>query len=234
MPDLQEIYRTRPDRYDELVSLEDWTGNLLPAIRSRVRLDDAVVVEFGAGTGRVTRLLAPHVRSIAAFDASRPMVDAAARRLARDGHANCSVSLADHRAVPAATGLADIAIAGWTISAIAVAEKDWRPEVERALGEMRRVLRPGGTIVIIETLGTGWPAPHPPDSLLAYYDLLKSRAFEDTWVRTDYRFRDLEEARSLTRFFFGEGPLAALERREDGVILPECTGLWWTTRGPDA
>jgi len=32
------------------------------------------VVEFGAGTGRITRLLAPEVQSIRAFDASEHML----------------------------------------------------------------------------------------------------------------------------------------------------------------
>jgi SAM-dependent methyltransferase len=230
MPDLFEIYRTQPARYDELVSREDCRGNLLPAIRALHGLNGAAVVEFGAGTGRLTRLLAPHVGSIHAFDASRPMLDVAGERLAREGYRNCRLEVGDHRSVPAPSGLADISIAGWTISAIAVTARPWEHEVQRALDEMRRVLKPRGALIVIETLGTGFEEPHPPEVLLAYYQFLDDNGFRKTWIRTDYLFQDLAEARALTEFFFGSGPLGALAPVKDGVLLPECTGLWWSAR----
>ncbi len=233
MPDLFEIYRTQPARYDELVSREDWQGNLLPAIQAVAALDGAAVVELGAGTGRLTRLMAPYVRSVAAFDASRPMLEVAAERLSREGYSNCSVAFGDHRAVPAGTGLADIVIAGWTISSIAVSTQDWEPQVRKALDEMTRVLKPAGVLIVIETLGTGYDEPNPPEVLRPYYQYLESCGFRRAWVRTDYRFRDLEEARGLTEFFFGQEPLGALRPVQGGVLLPECTGVWSSRRDSD-
>jgi hypothetical protein len=95
---------------------------------------------------------------------------------------------------------------------------------------MKRVLRPGGTVIILETLGTGCESPHPPsDALAAYYALLEEEhGFSATWIRTDYRFASLSEAEDLTRFFFGDG-LADRVAREGLVTLPECTGIWWLT-----
>jgi ubiquinone/menaquinone biosynthesis C-methylase UbiE len=230
VPDLFEIYRKQPRKYEQLVSREDWQGNLLPAVERISALDGAEVVELGAGTGRLTRLLAARVRFISAFDASSTMLEVAAELLGRDGRTNWRTTIADHRCLPVTDGSADLVIAGWTISSIPAAEKTLEPGVGQALAEMRRVLKPGGRAIVIETLGTGWPAPHAPELLEPYYDYLEKRGFRRSWIRTDYRFRDWAEARDLTAFFFGEDPLGALVEGHGGVILPECTGLWWIAR----
>lgn len=226
VPDLFEIYRRQPWKYDQLVSREDWQGNLLPAVERIAALRGAEVVELGAGTGRVTRLLAGKARFVSAFDACDAMLAVAAELLRRDQRTNWRTAVADHRRLPAPDHCADLVIAGWTVSGILAAEKAVEPGVGRALEEMRRVLRPGGKLIVIETLGTGWEDPHAPQFLQPYYDYLEDRGFHRSWIRTDYRFRDWSEARDLTEFFFGADPLGALVERDGGVILPECTGLW--------
>jgi ubiquinone/menaquinone biosynthesis C-methylase UbiE len=228
MPDLLEIFAHQPAKYDLLVSREDHKGNLAAALRHITAFEGMTVVEFGAGSGRVTRLLAPDVQAISAFDSSRPMLVEAARRLGELGLANWRLDVADHRRVPAPTGAADIAIAGWSICCLAVySGTDWEKEVDAGLGEMSRVVKPGGRIIIVETLGTGFQSPHPPDSLAAYYARLAARGFQSTWIRTDYCFRSMAEATDLVAFFFGSEPVAALQETRDGYVLPECTGIWW-------
>ena len=81
MTDAREIYRLHAQQYDALVSREDHAGNLLAAIRDRVQLEGAEVVELGAGTGRITALLAPHVRSLRAFDLEPAMLEVARQKL---------------------------------------------------------------------------------------------------------------------------------------------------------
>jgi hypothetical protein len=50
--------------------------------------------------------------------------------------------------------------------------------------------------------------------------------FSHTSIRTDYKFKSVEEAEELTRFFFGD-ELADRVEKQKLVVVPECTGIWW-------
>lgn len=228
MTDFQHIYAHQADQYDRLVAREDYQGQILAALQRIRPLAGLDVVEFGAGTGRLTRLLAPLVRSIQAFDASAAMLQIAAQTLEDVGRGNWTVGVADNRRLPVEDAVADLAIAGWSFGhTVGWFPDTWREEIGQMLAEMRRVLRPGGTAVILETLGTGRETPQPPHAgLAAYYQWLEGeQGFAATWIRTDYQFASLAEADELTRFFFG-ADLADRIAHGSLTIVPECTGLW--------
>lgn len=227
--DQAEIYRRHAEAYHRLVSREDTDGHLRPAIEAVCPLAGARVVEVGAGTGRLTRLL---VSAGAEVLATEP--EAAMREVARAFLADLPpgrVSLVEGRgdALPAPSGEADLCLAGWVFGHLRHwMPEGWREAVGACLDEMARVVRPGGRIVVIETLGTGRETPAPPNADLGeYYRWLEeARGFTRVALRTDYLFRDVEEAAELCGFFFGPEK-AALVRRLGGARLPECTGLWW-------
>ncbi len=230
MPDYHTIYQSRAADYELLVSREDYQGNLPRALKAIRPLDDCQVVELGAGTGRVTRLLAPRVKSIIAFDISAHMLSVAATTLAETGYTNWQLGVADNRVLPLQACVADIALVGWSLGHfVSWYGSHWRDEIGKSLAEMRRILHPDGVCIIIETLGTGATTPTPPTPGLAdYYAWLENdRSFNRQAIRTDYLFESLAEAEQLTRFFFGE-EMAERVVHEQHLILPECTGIWWS------
>lgn len=219
----RRVYANAPEVYERLVAHEDCEGRLLPALRGIAPLDGNIV-EFGAGTGRLTRLLAPTARSLRAFDASPAMLALARRMLPR--YPGLALAAAVNHALPVPSSCADLALAGWTFGHATGWNPDgWTVEIRSCLDEMQRVLRPGGTAIVIETLGTGRTEPEPPNAALAaYYRLLETLGFRRDWIRTDYRFASREEADGLCLAFFG----TTFELINEGSSwrLPECTGLW--------
>jgi ubiquinone/menaquinone biosynthesis C-methylase UbiE len=225
----QNIYAQHADQYEALVLREDYQGNILKALENISPLTGLDVVEMGAGTGRLTLMLAPLVKSIRAFDGSQHMLDVTVDKLKKSGLSNWAADVADNRDLPVESATVDLSIQGWSFGHFCGWYPDtWRDEIGKAVGEMKRVLRPGGTAIILETLGTGRETPQAPtDGLAAYYDWLeKEQGFSATWIRTDYQFESLDEARSLTSFFFGD-ELATQVVHNNWIILPECTGIWW-------
>lgn len=227
-PDAREIYRHEPARYDALVRAEDHRGNLRTALQRVVRLRGAIVVEVGAGTGRVTRLLLEAgVAQVLATDRERAMIGFAREVLPRVG-GRLSLGVADGVRLPFRGAVADLGIAGWVFGHLRHWLPDgWRTAIGAALDELARVVREGETLAIIETLGTGCEIPSPPDPGLAeYYEWLeRERGFARAEVRTDFRFESVEEAAASTGFFFGAA-FAERVRRERWSVIPECTGLW--------
>ncbi|PWB75771.1 MAG: class I SAM-dependent methyltransferase [Anaerolineales bacterium] len=223
----RKIYQTDGDRYEALVSREDHQGNILKALEEIVNPDGLDVLDLGAGTGRLTLMLAPRARSMRAFDVSEEMLRVCRQRLESSGLSNWKVEVADHRQLPVEEGSADLVVSGWSVAYLHVWNPEtWRAELGKWLGEMKRVLRRGSHIVLFESLGTGNETPIQLEHLKEYYPWLDEAGFQNKWIRTDYEFASLEEAEELSRFFFGD-ELGDKVRQNGWVILPECTGVWW-------
>lgn len=227
MPTQEEIYKTEGDKYEALIAREDHQGSILKALREIAPLENRLVLDLGAGTGRLACMLAPYISRIRAFDVSEEMLRVCKQKFTASGLSNWQVDLADHRKLPVPDQSADLAVSGWSVSYLAVWNPNtWREEMESWLGEMKRVLRPGSFIVLFESLGTGNESPIKLEHLKDFYPWLDEAGFQNKWIRTDYKFESIEEAEELSRFFFGD-ELGDKVRANNWVTLPECTGVWW-------
>ncbi|MBK9926514.1 MAG: methyltransferase domain-containing protein [Anaerolineales bacterium] len=223
----RKIYQTDGDRYEALISREDHQGNIMKTLQEIINPDSLDILDLGAGTGRLTLMLAPRAKSMRAFDASAEMLRVCRERLVASGLSNWKVDVADHRQLPIADHSADLVVSGWSVAYLYVWNPEtWRVELEKWLGEMKRVLRRDSYIVLFESLGTGNEEPIQLDHLKEYYPWLGEAGFQNKWIRTDYKFESIEEAEELSRFFFGD-ELGDKVKKNNWVVLPECTGVWW-------
>lgn len=225
----KNIYQHDAERYERMIAREDQRGNIFQALMEIHPLDGASIVEFGAGTGRLTRITSVLAKFIYAFDLHRPMLQEGQRVLTETGMENWSVACADNRNMPLKTGIADIAIEGWSFGHVMTwYGDDWQPHADKMLSEMQRVLKATGTMILIETMGTGQREPLPPAEHLAklYRYWEEKHGFQYRWIRTDYQFESVAEADELIRFFFGD-EMADTQVAGKNIIVPECTGIWW-------
>jgi len=223
----RKIYQSEGDRYEALIAREDHERNIPRAIDEIINVNGLDVFDLGAGTGRLTLLLAPRVKSIRAFDVSAEMLRVCRQRLVASGLSNWQVDVADHRQLPVEDHVADLVVSGWSVSYLAVwNQENGTSELDKWLIEMNRVLRKDGTIILLESLGTGNETPIRLQHVESTYQWLDSHGFENKWIRTDYQFESVEEAAELAGFFFGEQMTAQVLERQS-TILPECTGVWW-------
>lgn len=102
-----------------------------------VRLGD--VLDAGCGDGTIAQLLAPRARSFTCLDVSARLLEAARVRLAASP--NVRVARGDVAALPAAAGSFDQVLLLNVLTHV--------PAPARALGEAARVLRRGGSLVLV-------------------------------------------------------------------------------------
>jgi len=225
----QDIYRYRSHQFDRLVAREDVHGNLFAALHDIRPLAGLRVVEFGAGTGRITRLLSVLVDRVYAFDIEPSMLRQADRSMRATGMTNWRLAIGDNGRMPVASRCADLVVEGWSFAhVVGWYPQDWLARADMMLAEMDRILKPGGVAILIETMGTGRRRPLAPSPKLAeLYDYwTREYGFSYRWIRTDFHFGSPQEADELMRFFFGD-EMADECLAGDTVIVPECTGIWW-------
>lgn len=223
----RKIYQSEGDRYQALITREDYQGNILRAIDETINVDRLDILDLGAGTGRLTLLLAARAKFIRAFDASPEMLRVCRQRLVESGLRNWQVEVADHRQLPVPDHSADLVVSGWSVSYLAVwNQENGEAELDKWFTEMKRVLRKDGTILLFESLGTGNETPIRLEHVESTYQWLDAHGFQSKWIRTDYQFQSVDEAAEIAGFFFGPEMADRILKR-GSVILPECTGVWW-------
>ena len=227
MPSFDEIYNNHADRYDRLLRSEDWQNNLRRTLHEITDWTGKTVIEAGIGTGRVSRLYLDEAGRMHGYDRSAHMLDRAAENLA-PWQDKMELSQKENLKLGELTTRADIFIEGWSFGhTVYDGPGNFAENTETLVKGCLKLLAPGGTAIIIETLSTNAKSPAPPaDGLAEFYSLLENRYnFTRHEVSTDYRFESIEEAVENINFFFGE-EMADAVREMNSLIIPEWTGVW--------
>jgi SAM-dependent methyltransferase len=126
-------------------------GGLLDAILAAAEpRPDERWLEAACGPGLIARRLAPHVTAIDGYDLTPAMIDVARRDAAAAGVTNASFAVGDATALPVAGDSFDGAVSRFSLHHI--------PLPGRLLAELGRVVKPGGRIVIADTVADADPA----------------------------------------------------------------------------
>ena len=104
--------------------------------------EDAVVADLGCGTGAIAAQLAPWVGQVIGVDSAAAMLKAAARRT--EGLKNVDLRRGDLTAIPIDDGACDAAMLVLVLSYVT--------DAPTVLGEMARILKPGGRAVVVDLL----------------------------------------------------------------------------------
>src|SRR5262245_40218412 len=227
MEHYEEVYSSQADAYHQLIAAEDVDGQLLAALERVTRLRGVRLLDLGTGTGRLPLLLADHGAQIVGLDLHHDMLRQNMVQRQQLG-GRWQLVQGDIRHLPFPNDWADVVTAGWAIGhMLRWFGDDWQAQIGRALDEMHRVVAPGGSLIVIETLSTGSVTPTPPSEGHAeYYAWREERwGFSRQTIQTDYQFASVDEAVARTEFFFGAA-MADRIRAEGWARLPEWTGVW--------
>lgn len=114
--------------------------HLVPYRERVIGAAEGRVLEIGVGSGRNLPFYRPATKQILALEPSPKLVDMA-RSVPHPG-THVSFLEASAESIPLDNGTVDTVVTTWTLCTV--------PQALTALGEMRRVLRPGGRLLFVE------------------------------------------------------------------------------------
>lgn len=141
-----------------------------------------VALDVACGPGIVTAAFAPHVASIRGQDVVPAMIERARARAAEQNLSNASFDVGDSNALPYADATFDLVVTRFSFHHF--------HEPLRALGELRRVCKPSGTIIVADVA----PAP---EAAAGYDEVELIRDPSHTHALTEPEFEALAHTAQL-------------------------------------
>ncbi len=216
-PEYDEWYDRR-GRYHNPATNAAWYSDVGDLNRNLTRLAATVshqpqarVLDLACGTGKWTPLFAralPETGRVIAFDYSAAMLAQTQARLADEEQntvlaARTRLVCGDAYALPFKNGAFDIVFFGFWLSHVP------RERVGEFLGEVRRVLKPGGQVFVVDS---AQEANVPNEEI-------SNRPLNDGSVYPILKIRySLPELQALLERYFGQGQASAKQTRRYFVI----------------
>jgi ubiquinone/menaquinone biosynthesis C-methylase UbiE len=131
-----DVHRQGPD----LIAVTAMFGNAAA---------EATVLDLGCGAGHLSFTIAPHVKQVTAYDLSAEMLKVVEDEAARRNLKNITTIQGHVQQLPFPDASFD-----WVCSRYSA--HHWL-EIDRAIAEISRVLRPGGKLIVIDTYAPAVP-----------------------------------------------------------------------------
>lgn len=166
-----------------------------------------LLLDLGCGHGRFLRWLAPRAERLVGLDRSARLLAVAGEALRADAlSVPCGLLFGSAQEIPLADASVD------RITCVRVLQH--LPDQDRALAEVRRVLRPGGTLILVQY---NWASPHG----LIRAAKLPVKAALRRLIRATGREPAFDEPTKWTS-------LGALRRQVEaaGLVVERATGAW--------
>lgn len=132
--------------WEELAASPAFTRLAAQVLELASPRDDEVVVDLGAGTGLLSLPAARSAATVYAVDYSEPMLERLRERARADGLENVQTVVADMREVPLEDDSASVVVSSYAFHHLRDEGK------ELALAEARRLLRPGGRLIVCDMM----------------------------------------------------------------------------------
>lgn len=200
-----------PQSFDHLAQLYDRFAVLVADelhayLKFRMPRSGGRAVDLGCGSGVHTALLADHYQEVLAVDLAEPMLALARTRRPRANVRYEHRDLAD--VTPQMDGQFDLVLSAFTLHHV--------PDLELALLEMRRLVRPGGQLIAVDVVDVRRQVPR---------SWFKREAHRTAWADITRRRRPAREAVELLRLQLAP---AWLDHQTTDRLLPpaewEATG----------
>lgn len=227
MPSMYEIYDNFAVEYDELVSNEDYQGNLKKFLEKNIK-DAAWVLELGTGTGRVTALYAERASKILCCDRSSHMLEKTKQKLGVHNH-KIEYRVLDNKEIDRIEDAYNVVIEGWAFGhTVMDNSKNVEAIADKLVRSTESKVKENGRLIFIETMGTNNKKANPPSPILKqFYSILEEKySFVRSIISTDYCFKSIDEAKRVMGFFFG----SEMEKSINDKIVKEYTGIWMKSK----
>lgn len=181
------------------------------------------ILDLGCGTGFHLPSFAAAARTVVGVEPHPDLVALARRRTRRFENVRVLEGLAQELPIP--DDSVDVVHARWAYF--------FGPGCEPGLAELKRVVRPGGTALIIDndptrsTFGRWFAAGFPTVDAAAVEAFWVSRGWSRERVDMGWRFETREDLESVVRLELPPAVSDAALRAHEGLKVDYAVNLWW-------